>query len=232
MKDRSLFIENYLIMILCCTSFIITLALQITSEFIVISWFESIGEVVGKTLVKNESTFLTIASIFIGIYFTIYTLLGSIKVESTFASIRKGNFIKLVKFIKYSFVGSFVYLFYSLFNSVFGMLYTSAIPYLLIISGTLLLYMLLSALRLGIVVYLIYQKDLKKIHELIEQDKMDKQNTQIIVYKLGKYLQKFEFEEEIKQAEYMKQQIIRKHSEKSNQNKEDSESTQGDNGIR
>jgi|GEM_PF-7079335 len=224
MKDRTiLLMENYIILIICSVSLSVTLILQITSEFISIGWFESIGSVVGKSLLKNESTFLTIAAIFIGIYFTVYTLLGSIKVESTFASIRKENFIKLVRFIKNSFVGSFIYVFYSLFNSVSGMLYHKAVPYLLIVSGTLLLYMLLSALRLGIVVYLVYENDLKKIHELIEIDKKEKQKTQNILYRLDKYLQNIEIEEQRKQAEFMKQQISKKFSETVNQRKKDNE---------
>lgn len=224
MKNKSiLFLENYLILIICITSLVITLGLQITTEVVTIRWFERIGAVVAKSLTRNESTFLTIAAIFIGIYFTVYTLLGSIKVESTFASIRRENFIKLVKFIKYSFIGSFVYLFYTIFNSISGMLFNKVLPYILIISGTLLLYMLLSALRLGILVYLVYENDLKKIHELIEKDKKEKQNTQLILFRLEKYLKHFETEEERKQAEYMFNEIARKKEKLKETAKEDIE---------
>lgn len=208
MQEKTLkFLEDDLIKVICYGSFIITLTLQITTEFINVNWFEYVGGIVGRALTKNESTFLTISAIFIGIYFTVYTLLGSIKIESTFASIKKDNFIKLVKFIKYSFAGSFAYLFYTLFNSVATMLFVKAAPYFLIISGTLLLYMLLSALRLGIIVFLVYENDLKKVHELIEKDKKEKQNTQVILFKLEKYLEHFEQEERKKKAEYMRKRI-------------------------
>lgn len=218
LNDRILRIfELYLARVTCSILFLGFLVLQVLSEIYELNWYNHFMNGVGNALTKNEGTLINIASIFIGIYFTVYTLLGSIKIESTFASIRKENFIKLVKFIKFAALGAFVYLFFSIFNSILGSSLTNISLYLQIISTTLLIYMLLSALRLGIVVYLIYEKDLKNIHELIERDKKEKNEYQRILFKLNKYLQSFEEEQRQKQAKFVKEQIQkRKEQEKKN----------------
>lgn len=217
LNDRIIrLIELYFIRITCFTFLTGFLVFQVISEFYDLSWFNHFMIDIGKALTKNEGTLINIASIFIGIYFTVYTLLGSIKIESTFASIRKENFIKLVKFIKFSAVGAFIFLFYSIFNSILESTLINISPYLQIVSIALLIYMLLSALRLGIVVYLIYEKDLKNIHELIERDKREKNEYQRILFKLNKYLQSFEEEQRVKKAQSMKEYIRDRREQEEN----------------
>lgn len=147
-------------------------------------------------LAEKDSTLITIAAVFIGIYFTVFTLLTSIGIESTFAILTRGNFDKLVKYISRAFFGSFIYLFFSLFYDIFPMN-----SYFSIISLSLLLYMLLSALRFASIIYLIFTQEVKKYYKRLEGEKR-KQNE---LENLYKRLNNFLAEEEIKkQTEYSK----------------------------
>jgi len=149
------------------------------------------------TLLEKDSTLITIAAVFIGIYFTVFTLLSSIKVESTFSILTKDNFNKLLRYIKNAFIGSFIYLFFSLFsNSI------TNDWYLAIISLVLLLYMLLSALRFGMIIYLIFSRDVKKYYESLEEEQITMRKRENLYKKMEIFLDN---EETKRNEEYSRQ---------------------------
>ena len=65
---------------------------------------------IGKVLHNLKGSLLSIAAIFIGIYVTVFTLLGSIKVDSVFAYLNENTFKKLVVYIRNAFIASCAYL--------------------------------------------------------------------------------------------------------------------------
>jgi hypothetical protein len=140
-------------------------------------------------LMSKDGTLITIAAVFIGIYFTVFSLLSSIKIESTFAILTEKNFDKLLQFIKNAFVGSFVYLFFSLISPTIKNDWMVAV-----LTITLLLYMLLSALRFGIIIYFIFKNDVKKFYKNLDLEKKQKREQEILFHKLEKFLNDYELQ--------------------------------------
>lgn len=150
-----------------------------------------------NTLHNLDGTLITIAAVFIGIYFTIFTLLSSIKIESTFSILTKANFNNLLVYIRNAFIGSFTYLLFSLFAGGINndWVYT-------IIALSLLLYMLLSALRFGVIIYLIFNRDVKKYYDELEKEKAEKIKIDNLYKRLDIFLDDYE---KNKQEQYSKE---------------------------
>ena len=136
-----------------------------------------------NTLILQDGTLITLAAVFIGIYFTVFTLLSSLKIDSTFSILTESNFYRLIKYIRNAFIGSFLYLLYSLFSPLFTNEWISTF-----ISIALLLYMLLSALRFGFIIYNIFTNDVKKYYKQIEEEKIKINNKDKLDKKLEIYL--------------------------------------------
>jgi hypothetical protein len=140
-------------------------------------------------LVPREGILVTVAAVFIGIYFTVFSILGSIKVDSTLAKISKNNFNKLVSFLKNAFLCAFSYL-----------LFTILYPWLLVKFNDypehlvnlfliiLFLSMFLTALKVGIALIVVFKRDLKNLHESIDKEKQEKNKQDVIFQRLEKFL--------------------------------------------
>ena len=148
-----------------------------------------------KHLTTKEGVLTNVAAVFIGIYFTVFTLLSSIKIESTFAVLTEGNFRRLLRFIRNAFIGSLLYLFYSLFSSLITNIWLS-----IIINIVLLIYMLLSALRFGLVIYSIFTKDLNNFHQLLKDEKNEKKNISNLHKRLDAFLSQQEHSQDTKKS--------------------------------
>lgn len=147
------------------------------------------------SLLKNESTLITIASVFIGIYFTILTLLSSINPKSTFSLLTKNNYKNLVKYIRNAFFGSFIFLFFLLFSSLLSIEWIVSLGYLL-----LLLYVLLSALRFAVLIYLILQRDIDKYHDYLKEEEQEKKHREKIYSRLEFFLDSEDRKKEIERS--------------------------------
>lgn len=157
------------------------------------------------TLQNKDSTLITIAAVFIGIYFTVFTLLSSIKVDSTFAILTKKNFVKLLKYIRNAFIGSFLYLLLSLFSPSETSDWAFSI-----LALALMLYMLLSALRFGTIIYLIFSKDVKKYYDTIESEKANQRKRDNLFARLEIFLKAEEDKREIDRAKALSETLKKK----------------------
>ncbi|MGD6964449.1 hypothetical protein ACQCVB_19790 [Fictibacillus phosphorivorans] len=180
-------IEKYSI-ILIITSITIFLVLNkyqisINSKYAFYDFYNYLTGPLKLSLTKKDGTLITIATVFIGIYFTVFTLLSSIKIDSTFAILTEKNFDKLLKFIRNAFIGSFVYLFYSLISSSIESTWISS--YITII---LLLFMLLSALRFGIIIYFIFNRDVKTYYKQLKVEKEKRLEIDNLYKRLDSFL--------------------------------------------
>ncbi|WP_264737295.1 hypothetical protein [Cytobacillus firmus] len=161
-------------------------------------------------LMQKDGTLITIAAVFIGIYFTVFSLLSSIKIESTFAILTNKNFEKLLRFIKNAFIGSFSYLFFSIISPTLKNDWIVSV-----ITIVLLLYMLLSALRFGVIIYFIFKNDVKKFHENLDLEKQQKRKQEVLFHRLERFLNEYEDERERTRAkEVLKMLDERKNSPK------------------
>lgn len=201
------FFENWLICIVLC---ILAFYLTINHYFVInnIKWAHFITEdflqtSLRTTLFKLKNSLLSIAAIFIGIYVTVFTLLGSIKVDSIFAHLNEYTFKKLVKFIRNAFIASFLYLILILFFEVYYSDY-SAIPTVLIIVGVIIiLYMFATAFRFGIILYFAFSKDLDNLKENIERKEAENKKIQELRFKMENFLNDYEEKQSKKKADQM-----------------------------
>lgn len=175
---------------------------------------EFLATEVKDTLIAKEGVLTTIASVFTGIYFTIFTLFGSLKLESTFAAISQSNFFKLVRFLYHAFAGSFAYLFWTILVSFFLEPQRSHLNTFLVITLIILLfYMMMSALRFGIYCYLIYKKDLNNLHTQIEQEKLKNFERDALYERLKLFLDDFDYRQSIERAEKMKEHLEKRNKD-------------------
>lgn len=206
-RDKTMdFLERYSILTLIT---FVTLILIINKLLLIFTknmgWLSLDSFIVGplkSTLQGKDGTLITIAAVFIGIYFTVFSLLSSIRIESTFAILTVKNFDKLLRFIKNAFIGSFIYLFFSLISPTLQGEWMLAV-----ITIILLLYMLLSALRFGIIIYYIFKNDVRKFHKNLEVEKKEKQRQEILLHRLEKFLDKQEEEINRKETEELQKKL-------------------------
>jgi signal transduction histidine kinase len=214
---RSLyFIENYLISIILL---IVTAYALINHVFghLNLSIFNLsteafIRDTVGNALFNLKSSLLSIAAIFIGIYVTVFTLLGSIKVDSIFAFLNEYTFKKLVKFIRNAFIAAFSYLVLIISLDV---AYESHIdiPFVyVVINSAIVIYMFLTALRFGVILYIAFSKDLNNIQENIHKHRQERKRIESLQFRIEAFLEDFENNKREEQADKMSK-IIKGESE-------------------
>ncbi|MDH6561715.1 hypothetical protein A9985_07095 [Bacillus safensis] len=145
--------------------------------------FESLIEILKNIIFPKEGTLVSIAAIFIGLYFTIFTLLRAFRLDSTIKILTEDNFLKLIKYIRNAFLLAFTYIFVTLFSSLL-ISYWIGIVVLL----NLLLMMFLSAFRFLLIMYIIFSRDAKKYYELTEQEAVEKQKFETTINRLNLFL--------------------------------------------
>ncbi|MFZ3577872.1 hypothetical protein [Virgibacillus sp. DJP39] len=142
-----------------------------------------------RILAPRESILVTVATVFLGIYFTVFSILGTIKAESTLGTIPKKNFFKLITFIKNAFLFAFSYLFYTIFYPWLAEQLVSYPKQLLnLFLIILFLYMFLSALKVGLALFVVFRKDLSNLHESIEKQKLETKKQREIFLRLENFL--------------------------------------------
>jgi hypothetical protein len=140
-------------------------------------------------LVPREGIIVTVAAVFIGIYFTIISILGAIKIDSTLAMLPKAKFFKLVTFIKNAFIFAFSYLIFTVFYAWLSEKLTDYLLHLLyLLLIILFFYMFLSALKVGLALFFVFKTDFRKFHESIEKEKKEKVHQYVILQRLGQFL--------------------------------------------
>lgn len=158
----------------------------------------------GKHLTMSDSSLVTVATVFIGIYFTIYTMLISIQSDSVLANLERTDFKKILRILTVGFVSSFIYTFYSIF---FQVSYNSSKSFTSFVVLFLALIFLVSAFQFGTLLTLILTQDIYGAIKKINERKNDEERKEEILTKLEIFLTEKEnerYEEENrKQSERM-----------------------------
>lgn len=150
-----------------------------------------------QLFIDRDSTLITLSAIFIGIYFTTFTLMATISTKSSFSLLKKQQFTDLLDYIRNAFIASFLYLVVSLILPIFsktGWLFS-------IISLILLVYMLLSAFRFGALIYMILKRDINRYIQNIELEEATKLEQDNILKDLAKFLEREKQKENLDQAD-------------------------------
>jgi hypothetical protein len=140
-------------------------------------------------LENKESTFINISAIFIGMYFALFTIFGSVKRDSIISTLPDKDLTKLIRFLRNALIGSFIYLFLTLF---FVKNYESTWQYFNIVLFTSLIYMLLSALRFGVYIYFIVKDDIDRVADDHKELAEKEDRQQEIMVKLENFLNDYD----------------------------------------
>lgn len=162
-----------------------------------------------KVLRNRDSTLITLSAVFIGIYFTTFTLLATISSRSTFSLLDKFQFKSLINYIKNAFLASFLYLIVSLTLPLLNLTNW----YISIVIFLLLVYMLLSAFRFGYLIYIILVKELDRIISDISHDREEMLKRERLYSDLEKFLEQQHKEYKIKEADKMSEFLSKKKQE-------------------
>lgn len=149
----------------------------------------------------NNSILITIASILVGIFFTVFSILGSLNINSTFAMISRDNFLKLIKFVLYAFMASIIFVFLMLI--VYALPESLLVYYLIILIMPLLIYIFCSSFRLGIFLFLLYKKEIDSLHNKLMKEEQKEDELEDVIQRLNTFLNDYEEEKEKK---YLKEE--------------------------
>ncbi|UOE96043.1 hypothetical protein [Alkalihalobacillus sp. LMS39] len=138
-----------------------------------------------EALIESDGTLITLAAIFIGIYFTAFTLLATLSVKSALSRLEREQFTNLLRYIRNAFLASFAYV---LFSLTAGFMFDYG-WYFSVISLLLLTYMLLSALRFGLLIYIILNRDIGFYLNNVQKVEQEQARFDRILHDLEKYLE-------------------------------------------
>lgn len=205
-KDKLFYFCETWIIFIIITFFILITMLNYLIDYNS-SYQDFIEITLGKSLNNLKASLLSIAAIFIGIYVTVFTLLGSIKVDSVFAYLNENTFKKLINYIRNAFIASFSYLVLIMILEVSFDSYDEIYFWLIVLNASIVIYMFLTAFRFGLILYISFSKDLNNLQKNIKIYKEEQRKTEELRYKMGRFLEEFEKEQSNKQNEKMSKVI-------------------------
>lgn len=162
---------------------------------------------VRNSLNEMQSSLFSIAAIFIGIYFTVFTLLGSIKVDSIFTFLSDVAFKNLIKFIRNAFIAAFSYLLLVMYLEFAYSSFVNIPFFLILLKATIVLYMFSTALRFGVILYVAFSRDLKDIQRKIEVEKEKKRKLEDLEVRLNVFLEDFEIRRDKQKADELSKKL-------------------------
>lgn len=200
--NRKGFFLKYWIVLIITLVYLISIICYTLDLFQVFD-FDDVNEfIIEDFLLKREGTLISIAAIFIGIYFSIFTLLLTVKSSSKIVRLGIKTYKELIVFLRNAFIGSFIYIIYAIvfplkvYVDEIGIFKFSKELFL----GVLVVYMLLSAFRVGITFIYIFKKDLNNLYENIEKENLEIEEQKEIIHKLRGFLEEYEIQEAQKKA--------------------------------
>lgn len=202
--------ENYFVYLILTFYFLVFIYVYTGQPFASpTNFFHSVDNLVNWLLkdfygnIKNkESIIITVSAVFIGIYFTIFSLLGNIRDDSTLNILSEDHFNKLLNYIFFAFLSSFGYLLISLFVSA-----ETNQPWVKLIFLSILTYMFYSAFRFGLIMFYSYRNDFKQYKIRIQKEKEENIQMRNTLIKLEKYLRERSSEKQLEENKELKSKL-------------------------
>lgn len=180
-------------------------------EYIFLSKFFSVlVNDLGKHLMIEDNSIVTVATVFIGIYFSIYTMFTSIQTDSVMSNLGRKNFQKLLNILGIGFLSSFAYTLFSIF---FVKAYGSKPEISVFIVQLLLIVFMVSAFQFGVIIYIILKKDISTTIEELDIRRKKELKQLEILEKLDSFLNKENERDSINRANEVSK-IIEKKQER------------------
>ncbi|MCZ8540289.1 hypothetical protein [Psychrobacillus psychrodurans] len=210
---KEFYLKYWIIIIMICT-FIISCLNYVLDTFEIYEFDNMNKLLIDQFLVNREGILISVSAIFIGIYFSIFTMLLTIKSSSKMVQMGIKTYKELIQFLRNAFIGSFLYIVYAILYPLFSSISQPGIikfSYELLLGG-LVLYMLLTSLRVGITYIIIFKSDLNKTFLNMEKENEESEELKETMYKLKNFLENCEQQEGIKDAEELNSIIRFKNS--------------------
>ncbi|MGX9134008.1 hypothetical protein ACWV26_06460 [Rummeliibacillus sp. JY-2-4R] len=133
-----------------------------------------------KFLSNNGSNLIALSAIFIGIYFTVFTLISTLNLNSSIAKLSEKNFRTLIDFIRNAFIGTFAYVLFLLIvigNDLdnIGEYLSISEKIISLLNFLFFIYIIIAAFRVALLLYAAYSVDLKNLKKL-KSEAIKKQN--------------------------------------------------------
>ncbi|WP_397537839.1 hypothetical protein [Rummeliibacillus pycnus] len=136
-------------------------------------------------LVANASNLISLSAIFIGIYFTIFTLISTLNLNSSIAKLSERYFNMLINFIRNAFGFTFIYAIFLLFiNKMSEELTTKTSLFISLMNLTnllLFIYIIVAAARIAILLYAAFSVDIEKLSDLKDSAKKDQEHIELFI---------------------------------------------------
>lgn len=145
-------------------------------------------------LMLNAGNLISLSAIFLGIYFTLFTLISTLDINSWITNLPNKRFKEIINLIKNGFSITFIYVLYLLLvNSIIpDDANTFYIPNFLhelifLLNFMFCLYILLIALVIATIIYTAYQKDISEFNNKKEQKINDDKEIKLFVSQAKKF---------------------------------------------
>ena len=160
-------------------------------------------------LFAKESILITIAAVLIGIYFGIFTHLLTANKGSAIFSLDKRTMQELISFLKMALSSSFIYLFWALLHP-YNYFESHFFHFIIELTlGIAVLYMLLTALRVGGAFIYIFTKDVNSLYDNLQKEHQKQEELNAIMYKINACIEKEELEKAQEKAKMLNREWIK-----------------------
>gem|GEM_PF-2888215 len=131
-------------------------------------------------LVINTSNLISLSAIFIGIYFTIFTLISTLNLNSSIAKLSDKYFKMIIKYIRNAFLFTFMYVIYLLIVNQINDLLTNGTTFYIsclnLLNTIFFIYIILAAIRIATLLYAAFNIDINNLKNIKANAKKDQQN--------------------------------------------------------
>lgn len=172
------FVEKYFL----CNVTILNLSIFLICYLFFKDTFDKLVKWIINITYVHDGNLITISTVFIGIYFTLYTYLLSVSSDSILAKIELKEFKRLARMINIGFVSSLSVVLLSFFK-------TDKFWYYLIISLSSFL-LLISAVEIAIYYTLIFKRDLDGKFNELQKQKIEARKDELLKKELKDFLER------------------------------------------
>lgn len=189
------FVANYgkcpiwIINTLCILLFILTNISTSIEKYLGAFFYHFLPEF----LSNNGSNLIALSAIFIGIYFTVFTLISTLNLNSSIAKLSEKNFKTLIYFIRNAFIGTFAYVLFLLIVIGKGLdkmgEHLSILEKMInLLNFLFFIYIIIAAFRVALLLYAAYSVDLKNLKKLKNEEEKKQNEMKDFISEVQNYM--------------------------------------------
>ncbi|UDM73272.1 hypothetical protein [Vagococcus fluvialis] len=143
-------------------------------------WFKGVSYI-------DNTNLVTISTVLIGIYFSLYTYILSVDSNSFISEVNKKEFKRLIRMINRGFISSLLIVLLSFVNNE---LFTLLSYWYILILFLLFIVVIGSLLEIGLFYTMIFKKDLDARYEQFDKSRIEDENNRRVNEKLMDFLER------------------------------------------